>query len=39
LLSPFPGETSNIRLESGKDPGNADIKEIRKLRSLFLETK
>lgn len=39
LISPFPGETFNIKLETGKDPGNCDIKEIKKLRSLFLETK
>jgi len=35
-LSVFPGETYNIQLDS-KDPGEASIKEIKKLKAIFLK--
>jgi len=35
-LAPFPGETIQVRLESGEDPGSADDQEIEELREQFL---
>lgn len=34
-LSPFPGETKIIELETGKDPDSASKKEIQELRSML----
>lgn len=36
MLSPFPGTTHNVVLESGDDPGDADPAELRELRETFL---
>lgn len=36
LLSPYPGETYNVCLETGKDPASASEKEVQKLRTQFL---
>lgn len=36
-LSSYPGQTENVVLETGKDPGDADPAEISELRSTFLE--
>jgi hypothetical protein len=36
-LQGFPGETYNVVLESGKDPGEADEKELEELRKRFLK--
>lgn len=33
-LSVFPGKTKNLILETGKDAGEADIKEIKEIRKL-----
>lgn len=35
LLGSFPGETYRVVLESGKDPGNADMEEVLQLRRRF----
>jgi DNA primase len=35
-LTPLPGETHNIVLESGKDPAECDPSEIAELRAKFL---
>lgn len=35
-LAAFPGKTYKVRLDSGKDPGDADQEEILKIRSAFL---
>ena len=37
MLSPFPGLTYNVELETGDDPGEADRAELRELRAKFLE--
>ena len=34
-LMAFPGQTKNIILDSGKDPGNASEKELDELKSLL----
>ena len=36
-LSAFPGKTVNVCLETGKDAGECDSKEIQELRRRFLE--
>lgn len=36
-LALFPGQTSNITLETGKDPAEASEEEIQELRKEFLE--
>lgn len=36
-LSPFPGETLVVQMESGDDPGSADPAETAELRAAFLE--
>lgn len=36
-LSVFPGETVQVQLESGEDPGSADEEELEELRKRFLE--
>lgn len=35
-LSPFPGETHNVVLETGSDPADADPEELAELRAAFL---
>lgn len=35
-ISVFPGETHNVCLDSGKDPGSASSKELKRLRRLYL---
>lgn len=37
-LSVFDGETINVELQSGKDPAEADPKEIKELRSKYLRS-
>ncbi len=36
-LSTIPGQTINIRLETGKDPASADEEEVQEIRRRFLE--
>ncbi len=35
LLAPFPGKTHNVLLDSGKDPGDCNEKELKQLRRLI----
>lgn len=37
-LSVFPGQTLNVRLETGKDTAEADKREVEELRRAFLDT-
>lgn len=34
-LAVFPGRTTNIRLDSGKDPGECSLRELKELRRLL----
>lgn len=36
ILSAFPGATYNLEIESGKDPGEASVEEVREIRRQFL---
>lgn len=37
MLSVFPGQTFNVSLETGDDPGEADPQELKELRERFLK--
>lgn len=36
MLSPFPGVTHNVQLETGDDPAEASVEELDELRAAFL---
>lgn len=36
-LAIYPGQTTNVVLDTGKDPGSANPKELHQLRKVFLE--
>lgn len=37
FLEAFPGRTTRVQLETGKDPAESRIKEVRKVRRFFLD--